>query len=72
MGQMMEYFKYMQKRIPGLKVGTIEMLGFFWVKGKGRHPDWVKRTNIILRWEFLILSYVVVFSQLQKENKFDD
>jgi ribosomal protein S9 len=36
MGQMMEYFKYMQEHIPGLKVGTIESLGFFWVKGNGR------------------------------------
>lgn len=36
MGQMMEYFKYMQERIPRLKVGTIESLGFFWVMGNGR------------------------------------
>jgi len=38
MQQLMEqhalYYKIMQKRIPGLKVGAIESLGYFWVKSE--------------------------------------
>ncbi|WP_430813794.1 hypothetical protein [Carboxylicivirga sp. RSCT41] len=33
MVQQMEYFQYMQERIPELKVGVIESLGWFWVNG---------------------------------------
>ena len=31
MQQQMEYYKYMIDKMPGLKVGAIESLGFFWV-----------------------------------------
>ena len=32
MRQQMEYYRFMLERIPGLKVGAIESLGFFWIK----------------------------------------
>lgn len=33
MKQQMLYFQYMQQQMPNLKVGSIESLGFFWIKG---------------------------------------
>ncbi|MFQ3325386.1 MAG: hypothetical protein ACI8YC_000013 [Salibacteraceae bacterium] len=45
MGQMMEYFKYMQVQIPGLKVGTIESLGFFWVLSNRQYQATDKNLN---------------------------
>lgn len=45
MGQMMEYFKYMQEQIPGLKVGTIESLGYFWVLGNRQYEATDKNLN---------------------------
>lgn len=36
MGQQMEYFQYMQEQIEGLKVGTIESLGYFWVEASNK------------------------------------
>lgn len=34
--QQMEYYRYMLDLMPNLKVGAIESLGFFWVKGSDR------------------------------------
>jgi len=31
--QQMEYFLYLRERLPDLKVGLIESLGYFWIKG---------------------------------------
>jgi hypothetical protein len=41
----MEYFKYMQVQIPGLKVGTIESLGFFWVLSNRQYQATDKNLN---------------------------
>ena len=37
MQQQMEYYRYMLERMPNLKVGAIESLGFFWVKGDNQY-----------------------------------
>lgn len=45
MEQMMEYFKYIQERITGIKVGTIESLGYFWVSGNRQYQATDKSLN---------------------------
>ena len=62
MGQMMEYFKYMQERIPGLKVGTIESLGFFWVLGNRQYEATDKSLNR-LDFENFFDTYISVAEQ---------
>lgn len=62
MMQMMEYFKYLQERIPGLKVGTIESLGYFWVLGNRQYKATDKTLNR-LDFENFMDSYISVAEQ---------
>jgi ribosomal protein S9 len=62
MGQMMKYFKYIQERIPELKVGTIESLGFFWVLGD-RQYEATDKSLKRLDFESFIDAYASVAEQ---------
>lgn len=44
MRQQMEYYRYMTERIPQLKVGAIESLGFFWIKAGDRQYQFTDST----------------------------
>jgi hypothetical protein len=66
MVQQIEYFKYMQEKIPGLKCGAIESLGFFWVKGDKQYqatrPD-LKH----LDFEYYFSEYVRIAKEMDFE-----
>lgn len=66
MVQQIEYFKYMQGKIPGLKCGAIESLGFFWVKGDKQYqatrPDLLR-----LDFEYYFSEYVRIAKAMDFE-----
>jgi len=66
MVQQIEYFKFMQGKIPGLKCGAIESLGFFWVKGDKQYqatrPDLTR-----LDFEHYFSEYVRIAKEMDFE-----
>ncbi len=63
MRQQALYFRWMQERIPGLRVGAIESLGFFWVKGAEQQYESTDPYLNRLDFEYYLTEYIRICNE---------